>query len=140
MMALQQNFKRVLLNCAPSSIHLHQAHLKLHPTLRNTLNVIRTKISHIIRQFSRIWVEKLKAVHFDRKLALMVFGSANYKSGLSFFIKFRPQNPIFEQMFCVKIGTLGIWRMLILIPTLVSRICNPESIFGQTWSRRVKAV
>ena len=36
-MALQQNFKRVLLNCAPSSIHLH-------PALCNTLNVIRTKI------------------------------------------------------------------------------------------------
>ena len=73
MIALQQNFKRVLLNCAPSSIHLHQVYLNLHPTLCNALNVIRTKISHIIRQFSKIWVEKLKAVHFDRKLAQMVF-------------------------------------------------------------------
>ena len=31
MMALQQNFKRVLLNCAPSFIHLHPAHYNLHP-------------------------------------------------------------------------------------------------------------
>ena len=72
-MALQQNFKRVLLNCAPSSIHLHPAHLNLHPAVCNTLNVIRTKISHIIGQFSKIWVEKSKVVHFDRKLAQLVF-------------------------------------------------------------------
>ena len=47
MMALQQNFKRVLLNCAPSSIHLY-------PALCNTLNVMRIKISHIIGQFRKI--------------------------------------------------------------------------------------
>ena len=45
-MALQQNFKRVLLNCAPSSIHLHSAHLILHPALCSILNVIRTKFYH----------------------------------------------------------------------------------------------
>ena len=73
MMALQQNFKRVLINCAPSSIHLHPADLNLHPALFNTLNVIRTKISHIIGQLSKIWVEKFKVLHFNRKLAQMVF-------------------------------------------------------------------
>ena len=73
MMVLQQNFKRVLLNCAPSSIHLHPAFLNLHLGLWNTLNVIRTKISHIIGQFSEIRAEKFKVVHFDRKLTQMVF-------------------------------------------------------------------
>ena len=73
MVALHQNFKTVLLNCAPSSIHLHPAHLNLHPALCNTLNVIRTKTSHIIGQFFKICAEKFKVVHFDRKLAQMVF-------------------------------------------------------------------
>ena len=73
MVALHQNFKTVLLNCAPSSIHLHPAHLNLHPALCNTLNVIRIKISHIIGQFSKVWAEQFKVVHFDRKLAPMVF-------------------------------------------------------------------
>ena len=73
MMAIQQNFKRVLLNCATSPIHLHPVHLILHSPLCNILNVIRTKILHIIWQFSKSWVEKFKVVHFDRKLAQMVF-------------------------------------------------------------------
>ena len=71
-MALQHNFKRVLLNCAPSSIHLQPAHSNLHPALYNTLNVIRTKISHVIEQFPKIWAEKFKVVHFDWKLAQVV--------------------------------------------------------------------
>ena len=73
LMALQQNFKRVLLNCVPRSIHLHPGYLSLHPALSNTLNVIRTKISYIIVQFSKIWLEKLKVAHFDRQLAQLVF-------------------------------------------------------------------
>ena len=97
MMALQQNFKKALLNCAPSSIHLHPAYLNLHPALCNTLNIIRTKISHIIGQFSKIWVEKFKVVHFDRKLARLYFSGANSKSGPK-FLKFRLPNPIFEQI------------------------------------------
>ena len=68
MMALQQNFKRVLLNCAPRSIHLHPAHLNLHPALCNTLNVIRTKILDIIWQFSKISANKFRVVHFDKKI------------------------------------------------------------------------
>ena len=73
MMALKQNFKRVLLNCAPSPIHLHPAHLNLQPALYNTISVIRTKKSHIIGQFSKIWVEKFKVVHFVRTLVELVF-------------------------------------------------------------------
>ena len=94
MMALQQNFKKALLNCAPSSIHLH-------PALCNTLNIIRTKISHIIGQFSKIWVEKFKVVHFDRKLARLYFGGANSKSGPK-FLKFIPPNQIFKQIWAGK--------------------------------------
>ena len=73
MMALQQNFKRVLLNSVPSSIHLHPDHLNLQPALYNTLNVIRAKISHIIGQFSKIWAENFKVLHFARTLAQLVF-------------------------------------------------------------------
>ena len=38
----------------PSSIHLHPTHFSLHTALCNTLNVIRTKISHVIGQFPQI--------------------------------------------------------------------------------------
>ena len=33
---------------------LHPAHFSLHPALYNTLNDIRTKISHVIEQFPQI--------------------------------------------------------------------------------------
>ena len=38
----------------PRTIHLHSAHFSLHPALCKTLNVIRTKISHVIEQFPQI--------------------------------------------------------------------------------------
>ena len=37
--------------------------------------------------------------------------------------------------FCLKIGTHGISRMLILIPTLVFWIWNPNFLFGQIWAK-----
>ena len=40
--------------------------------------------------------------------------------------------------FCLKIGTHGISRMLILIPTLVSWISNPNFLFGQIWNQKIK--
>ena len=58
-----------LLNCTPSSIHLHAAHLSLHPSLCNTINVIRTKISHVFGQLPKTWAEKFKVVHFNRKIS-----------------------------------------------------------------------
>ena len=58
-----------LLNCTPSSIHLHAAHLSLHPSLCNTINVIRTKISHVFGQFPKTWAAKFKVVHFNRKIS-----------------------------------------------------------------------
>ena len=42
--------------------------------------------------------------------------------------------------FCLKIGTHGISRMLILIPTLVFWISNPNFLFGQIWAKKVKVV
>ena len=64
-------YERGLLNRAPTStqlnppppssfqppsspIHLHPAHFSLHPALCNTFNVIRTKISHVIKQSPQI--------------------------------------------------------------------------------------
>ena len=38
--------------------------------------------------------------------------------------------------FCLKIGT----KMLILIPTLVLWISNPNFLFGQIWAKKVKVV
>ena len=48
-----------------SSTHVHPAHFSLYPALCNTLNVIRTKILHIIGQFPQIQTEKFKVAHFD---------------------------------------------------------------------------
>ena len=69
-------------------------------------------------------------------------GGADSKSELT-LLKLGPQNPIWGEkvkvrksqsyQFCLKIGTNGIWRILILIPTLVFRICNHKAIFGQIW-------
>ena len=42
--------------------------------------------------------------------------------------------------FCLKIGTHGILNMLILIPTLVLKISNPNFLFGQIWAKKVKVV
>ena len=64
------------------------------------------------------------------------------------FLKFRPQNPFFATsgrnsqscLFCQKIDTHGISRMLNFIPTLVFWISNPKSIFGETWAKENKVV
>ena len=42
--------------------------------------------------------------------------------------------------FCLRIGTHGISRMLILLLTLVFWISNSNSIFGQIWAEKVKVV
>ena len=39
-------------------------------------------------------------------------------------------------LFCLKIGTHGNSRMLILIPALVFSIFNSKSIFGQSWAKK----
>ena len=64
-------------------------------------------------------------------------------------MKFRPQNSFLGKFlglksqscpFCQKICTFGIPRMLILIPTLVFWISNPNFLFGQIWVEKVKVV
>ena len=93
-MALQQNFKRVLLNCAPSSIHLH-------PALCNTLNVIRSIISHVIGQFSKFGPKNWKLSILTENWHRWYLGRANSESGLKFW-EFRTQNPIFGQIWAEK--------------------------------------
>ena len=43
-------------------------------------------------------------------------------------------------LFCPKICTQSISRMLILIPILVFWISNPNSIFWQIWAEKFKSV
>ena len=45
----------------PSSIHLHSAYFRLHPAPCNSLNVIRTKILHVIGQFPQIYTKKIQS-------------------------------------------------------------------------------
>ena len=42
--------------------------------------------------------------------------------------------------FCLKIGTTGILRMLILIPTLALWISNSKFPFGKIWAKKGKVV
>ena len=72
------NFKSgssLLLGIIKPCIQLHlppSTSTQLHPALCNTINVIKTKMPHMIGPFSKIWVTKFKVVHFDWKLAHMV--------------------------------------------------------------------
>ena len=72
-------------------------------------------------------------------------GSADSEFRLR-FVKFRPQISSLGKFrsknqsypFFLKIGTHGILKMLILIPTLVFWISDPQSIFGQIWAKKSK--
>ena len=133
-MALQQNFKRVLLNCTPNSIHLH-------PALCNTLNVIRTKIIRHNWAISQNLGQKVRSCPFWLKIGtggilVVLIPNLNlnfWNSDLKIQYLGKMGRKILSCPFCLKIGAHHIWRMLILIATLVFRICNPKSIFGQIW-------
>ena len=43
-------------------------------------------------------------------------------------------------LFCLKIGTHVMSRLLILVPTLVFWISKSKSIFGQIWTEKLKVV
>ena len=43
-------------------------------------------------------------------------------------------------LFFLKIDTIGIFTILILIPTLAFWISDPKSIFGEIWAKKVKVV
>ena len=50
----------------------------LHPALCNTLNIIRTKISHVVGPFPKIQAKKCKVVRFVAKLAHMISGGCGF--------------------------------------------------------------
>ena len=81
-------FFRVLLNYAPTSIQLHPAHFSLYPALCNTLDIIRTKISHVIGQFRP---KNSKLSILTENWYIWHSGGADSKSRHR-FLKLRPQN------------------------------------------------
>ena len=95
------NFKRILLNHAPTStqlhpppptsIHLHPASSSLHSALGNSLNVIRTKMLHVIRQSPQIQAKYSKLSVLTENWNVWYLGGAVSKSGLR-YLKFQPQN------------------------------------------------
>ena len=74
-------------------------------------------------------------------------GGVNSESRL-WFLKFLPQIHFWANLgpksqsclFCLKIGTHDISKILILISTLVFWICEPKPISGQIWANKVKVV
>ena len=132
----------------PSSIHLYPAYFSFLLALCNTLNNIWTKILLVIGQFPQIKDKKSKVVHFDWKLAHVVYWRCLFRIQTFRFLKFRPQNSFLENLgpksqrcpFCLRIGTHAISRMLILIATLVFWISNFKLLFGQIWAKIVKVV
>ena len=69
----------------------HSAHLSLHSAFCNTLNVIRTKILHVIGQFPQIYVEnsKLSVLPKNRHPWYIRGADSESRPRIS---KFRPQN------------------------------------------------
>ena len=91
--------------------------------------------------FGKIWAKKVKVVQFGWKLAHRVSWQCWFLFR-HYFSQF-PTNlgrKIQSYSFWLKIGTHGILRMLILIPTIVFWTANPKPIFGQIWTEKVKAV
>ena len=129
----------------PSSTHLQPAHFNLRPALCNTLNNISTKMLHVIGQFPQIYAKKIKVVYFDWKLERGILEVLipnpdfwNSDPKIHFWANLGPQ--IQSCPFCLKIGTYGISRILILIPTLVFWISNFKFLFGQIWAKKDKFV
>ena len=80
------------LHPAPSrSIHLHPAHFSLHSALCNTLNIIQTKILHVIGNFPKFRRKNSKLSIFNENWCMWYLGGADSKSRLR-FLKFWPQN------------------------------------------------
>ena len=93
---------------APHSfMHLHLAHFKLHPALRNTLNVIRTDIA----QNWKIGKHGILEVLIPNPD--LDFWNSDPK--IQFWANFGRKSQ--SCSFCLKIGTHSISRMLILITT-----------------------
>ena len=137
----------MLLNRAPISTQLHPPPSSLFQPPPNSLNVIRTKILHVIGQFPKYRPKNPKLSILTENWHTWCLGDADSESGLR-FLKFQPQNPFLGKFrpkksklsVCLKIGTHGISRMLIFIQALVFKISKPKSIFGQILAEKVKVV
>ena len=70
---------------------LHPVHFSLHLALCNTLNVIRTKISHVIGEFSQIQSKSLKLFILTENWHICSLRGADLQSALR-ILKLRPQN------------------------------------------------
>ena len=103
------------LHPAPStSNQFFLAHFSHHPAPCNTLNIIRTKLSHVTGQFGQFFqvsAEKFKVTYFDWKLAHMI----------SWRCWFRIQTLIFESMTRKSILG-GIWAEKVRV------VCFPRKL------------
>ena len=133
---------RALLN------HLLPAYFSLHRVLCNTFDIIRTKISYVIGQFSKIWVKKFKSCLFCLKIGTHDILEVLIPNQHLDFWNSDPKIHFWANLdqksescpFCLKVGLPSISRMNILVPTLVFWISNSKSIFGQIWAQKVKDV
>ena len=127
----------------PSSIHLHPVHFSLHLALCNTLNVIRTKMSHELGNFPKFRSKNLKLTILTENWHIWYIRGADSEPRHSepkirFWANLGRKNQ--TCLFCLKIGTNGISRILVLISTLVFWISNQKPIFGQIWAKKVEVV
>ena len=76
----------------PAHSNLHLTHLSIHPALCNTLNVIRTLISHVSGNFPKFTPKNSKLSILTENWPARELGGAESKSGFS-FLKFGLQNP-----------------------------------------------
>ena len=103
----------------PSSIHLYPAHFSLHPALCNILNVIRTKILHVIVNFPKFRPKNSILSNLSENWHTWYLGGSDSKSRLR-FLKSRPQNPVLGKLgqksqscpFCLNLAHMvsrGCW-------------------------------
>ena len=147
-------FLRVLLNRAPtplssiylhlpppSSTHLRPAHISLKPALCKTINVIVTKILHLIWQFPQFRPKKISKLSVWLKIGThgilevqipnpdLGFWNSDSRIEKSNLGR-KSQSSVTCVPIFLKIGTHFISVMLILTPT-VFWISDPKSIFRQ---------
>ena len=144
----------------PSSIHLHPAHFKLHPSTSTQLISVSTQLSAtpstiIEPKYSLNWAispnlgrKIIKSCPFWLEIDTHGILEVLIPNPELNFLNSDPKIHIWANLsqksqrcpFCLKIGTHGISRMLILVPTLVFWISNPNFLFRQIWTKKVKVV